>query len=81
MTEECIKRVNRRNRLNKRRAFSRKLKRLVGWIWCRHEWGWLRNIYGDEINLVSLNKVYRSYWCCEKCGRIQKRGELHTPNV
>ena len=32
MTEECIKRVNRRNRLNRRRAFSRKLKRLVGFF-------------------------------------------------
>jgi len=41
---------------------------------------WFRNIYGDEINSVSLRKVYRSFWKCKHCDKIELREKLHTPN-
>jgi len=51
MTKECIKRVNRRNRLNRRRALSRKLKRLVSRI-MKHKFGrerplWYQRVYEE----------------------------------
>ena len=33
---------------------------------CRHEYEFVRNIYGDEINHVG---GMRSLWRCVKCGR------------
>ena len=35
-------------------------------LFCRHEWEFVRNIYGDEINLVG---GYRSWWRCKRCGK------------
>lgn len=32
-----------------------------------------RNIYGDEINHVSLSRVYRSWWVCVDCGKAIAR--------
>lgn len=34
-------------------------------LFCNHEWQFVRNIYGDEINHVG---GYRSWWSCTKCG-------------
>lgn len=41
---------------------------------CTHDFIWLRNIYGDEIN---LHDGKRSIWCCSKCGKVEYRDELH----
>ena len=38
------------------------LKRLL----CNHEYVWVRNIYGDEINAAGGK---RSWWRCSKCGK------------
>jgi hypothetical protein len=34
---------------------------------CHHEYVWVRNIYGDEINAVGGR---RSLWRCKKCGKL-----------
>ena len=46
------------------------IKRLL----CKHEFEFVRNIYGDEINAAGGR---RSWWRCKKCGKMQLRGELH----
>ena len=50
--------------------------RMVRRLFCRHELRFVRNIYGDEINLMNG----RSLWVCEKCGADMVRRELHTSN-
>ena len=35
---------------------------------CRHEYEFVRNIYGDEINLAAR---CRSMWRCKKCGGLK----------
>lgn len=35
-------------------------------LFCKHKYVFVRNIYGDEINLAGGN---RSWWRCEKCGK------------
>lgn len=45
-------------------------------IWfkkCEHEYEFVRNIYGDEINWCG---GYRSIWKCKKCGKIEYRKNL-----
>lgn len=46
------------------------IKRLL----CKHEFEFVRNIYGDEINAAGGR---RSWWRCKKCGKMQLRSELH----
>ena len=41
---------------------------------CKHEYEFVRNIHGDEINWCG---GYRSIWRCKKCGNIQYREELN----
>lgn len=41
---------------------------------CEHEYEFVRNIYGDEINHCG---GYRSLWRCKKCGRLQWREQLY----
>lgn len=43
-------------------------------LFCRHEYVFDRNIYGDEINAVG---GYRSWWRCRKCGKYVLLPELH----
>jgi hypothetical protein len=43
-------------------------------LFCRHEFTFWRNVYGDEIIMLGWK---RSVWRCEKCGRFQYRDELH----
>lgn len=43
-------------------------------LFCKHEWAWVRNIYGDEINAAGGK---RSWWRCRKCGKCKLRSELH----
>lgn len=43
----------------------------MNWIkrlFCAHRYEWLRNIYGDEIN---LSGGARSLWRCAECGKFQ----------
>ena len=35
-------------------------------LFCRHEYEFVRNIYGDEINHAG---GCRSWWRCRKCGK------------
>ena len=53
------------------------LRRFVRRLFCRHDWQFARNFYGDEINLMNG----RSWWVCYKCGAGSVRRELHTPNT
>ena len=45
---------------------------------CEHEYEFVRNIYGDEINLCG---GYRSIWKCKKCGKIEYRKNLQTVSL
>lgn len=46
-------------------------------LFCKHEYKWLRNMHGDEINIISTSKkIYRSVWACEKCGKVQYKEQL-----
>lgn len=40
--------------------------RLIKRLLCKHEYEFVRNIYGDEIN---HSGGMRSLWKCPKCGR------------
>lgn len=49
---------------------------MMKWIkrlFCKHEYVFLRNIYGDEINWCG---GYRSIWRCKKCGSLEYRKNL-----
>lgn len=47
-------------------------------LFCRHEFAFVRNIYGDEI----IERGWkRSIWKCRKCGKINLGDLLHdSPN-
>jgi len=45
-------------------------------LFCKHEFVFNRNIYGDEINRISLREIYRSKWVCLGCGKVKYKGEL-----
>ena len=55
-------------------------------LFCRHEWEFVRNIYGDEINLVG---GCRSWWRCKRCGKrvldpqlyIDLENREHDPEI
>lgn len=50
----------------------------MNWIkilFCKHEYEFLRNIYGDEINWCG---GYRSIWKCKKCGNLEYKDELYN---
>ena len=45
-------------------------------LFCRHKnIYFIRNIYGDEINHVSVSKIYRSWWKCRDCDEFVKKEE------
>lgn len=50
------------------------IKRLL----CRHEYEFVRNIYGDEINHVGGN---RSWWRCRKCGKMALDPHLYEEDT
>jgi len=51
-------------------AVKEKIKKMK--LFCKHEYEFVRNIHGDEINWVSpINKTYRSIWKCKKCGKLK----------
>ena len=47
-------------------------------LFCEHEYEFVRNIYGDEINACG---GYRSIWKCKKCGKIEYRKNLQTVSL
>ncbi len=42
-------------------------------MFCKHEYEFIRNIYGDEINHLDGK---RSWWRCRKCGKWVARRAL-----
>ena len=42
---------------------------------CDHDWEFVRNIYGDQINYCNGK---RSKWKCKKCGKIEFRDDLYS---
>ena len=48
------------------------------WKRCKHEYEFVRNIYGDEINWCG---GYRSVWRCKKCGKIEYRRYLQEDTI
>ncbi|MBQ9317006.1 MAG: hypothetical protein IJ203_09300 [Atopobiaceae bacterium] len=48
------------------------IKRLL----CKHEYEFVRNIYGDEVNHVG---GCRSWWRCKKCGKRVLGRQLYQP--
>jgi hypothetical protein len=44
-------------------------------LFCRHEWRFVENLYGDKIIWSGGN---RSLWQCVKCERCQGRPELYN---
>lgn len=55
----------------------RALKRLFRRVFCKHQYAFRRNLYGDEIIEWGWK---RSIWQCEHCGNLQGRDSLHTGN-
>ena len=53
------------------------IKQILSKYRCEHEYEFVRNIYGDEINWCG---GYRSEWRCKKCGKIQYREHLNYEN-
>ena len=49
------------------------IKELIKQLFCKHEYEFERNIYGDEINYCG---GYRSWWRCKKCGKSHGREYL-----
>lgn len=49
-------------------------KFVCGYIWA-HEYVFVRNIYGDEINQCG---GYRSLWKCSKCGKYRYSKSLYN---
>lgn len=43
-------------------------------LFCKHEWEFGRNIYGDEIIRAGYR---RSWWRCKKCGRYRLDPHLY----
>jgi len=41
---------------------------IIKQLFCKHDYEYVHNIYGDEINYCG---GYRSLWKCKKCGKLQ----------
>ena len=48
------------------------IKRLLKMLFCKHEYEFDSNIYGDQINMYGG----RSWWKCKKCGKYKVEQEL-----
>lgn len=42
-------------------------------IFCKHDYSFLYNLYGDQINYHGGN---RSVWQCKKCGKLKDFPQL-----
>ncbi len=51
------------------------IRKIISKYGCEHEYEFVRNIYGDEINQFG---GMRSEWRCIKCGHVQYREDYHT---
>lgn len=53
------------------------MKSFIKRLFCRHQFKFIRNLYGDEI----VDWDYkRSTWHCVKCGKVEARDSLyHVP--
>ena len=51
-------------------------KKIIQNFGCNHEYEFVRNIYGDEINQCG---GYRSLWQCSKCGKYKYCKRLYNP--
>ena len=49
---------------------------VISWFFCKHNYLWVRNVYGDEIYMTG--KWKRSWWKCYKCGKIKSSEHLNT---
>ncbi len=58
--------------LHQERRFHNMISERIRCLFGRHEDKFIRNIYGDEINLVGG----RSLWRCGHCGKKQYRNFL-----
>lgn len=52
------------------------LRKFIQNFGCEHEYEFVRNIYGDEIN---QSGGYRSLWQCSKCGKYMYSKRLYSP--
>ena len=53
------------------------IRRFFKRLFCNHNHiEFVRNIYGDEINYISVFYTYRSQWKCKKCGETIYKSEL-----
>ena len=57
----------------KNTTWRRMLKRIKHLFCFKHDYLWMRNLYGDEIIVYGYK---RSMWRCRKCGKIQYRKDL-----
>lgn len=46
-------------------------------LFCKHDWEFIRNVYGDEINQLQC----RSIWRCHYCGKEKFSTHLEPPPV
>lgn len=49
---------------------------VISRFFCKHNYMWVRNVYGDEIYMTG--KFKRSWWKCNKYGKWQSREQLYT---
>lgn len=47
-------------------------------LFCKHEFEFYENLYGDSI--IHFNYA-RSLWVCKKCEKLQKRKSLYKENT
>lgn len=56
----------------------KKIKRIFKSLFCKHKYiVFVRNIYGDEIDKISLKYIFRSKWRCKCCGKIVYKDKLY----
>ena len=51
------------------------IRQLISKHGCEHEYEFVRNMYGEEIN---THNGMRSEWRCIKCGHVQYREDYHV---
>ena len=48
---------------------------VISRFFCKHDYLWVRNVYGDEIYMTG--KFKRSWGKCNKCGKWQSKEQLY----
>lgn len=44
--------------------------------WCKHEYVFIKNLYGYEVKSKDYN---RSWWGCKKCGKKKGKKKSYHP--